>query len=120
MAAEFIKKFADKNETKRALKYLEKLIKESETVKIVKDGDDAMLAKKPLGGWSCASCQKDLEKLMGKIAPYQAWNKMPYRDPADRIARSGPGFSRMLATVQPDMLSFPQVKKQSERPNTSL
>ena len=27
---------------------------------------------------------------------------MPYRDPNDRIARAGPGFSRMLATIQPD------------------
>jgi DNA repair exonuclease SbcCD ATPase subunit len=141
MYDEFIKRFADKNETKRALKYLEKLIRESETIKVVKDGEDAMLARKPLGGWSCASCQKDLEKLMGKIAPYHAWNKMPYRDPADRIARVGPGFSRMLATVQPDMLTgrgkgsinsphvgvdedesraFPPVKKGNERPFTSL
>lgn len=42
---------------------------------------------------------------MGRKAPYQPWAKMPYRDPADRIARVGPGFSRMLATVQPEMLS---------------
>jgi hypothetical protein len=79
---------------------------------------------------------------MGKIGPYQAWNKLPYRDPADRIARAGPGISRMLATVQPEMFSgrmknsvfsppfsgieeetekaFPPVKKPSERPFTSL
>ena len=143
---ECIAKFSDKIETKRALRYLEKLLKETEPTKTIRDGDDAMLARKPLGGWSCASCQKDLEKLMGKIAPYQAWNKLPYRDPADRIARAGPGFSRMLATVQPDQftnrnrptafnqspphsnieeeineqVSFPPVKKQAERPFTSL
>ncbi|OMJ88654.1 hypothetical protein SteCoe_9352 [Stentor coeruleus] len=146
LADEFSKRFADKSETKRALKFLEKLIKDTESMKIVRDGDDAMLARKPLGGWSCASCQKDLEKLMGKIAPYQAWNKLPYRDPADRIARAGPGFSRMLATVQPELLTgrnkhtpynansppsnieeevpegrpLPPVKKQGERPFTSL
>ena len=142
-----IKKFADKLETKRALKYLEKLLKDSESIKIIRDGDDAMLARKPLGGWSCASCQKDLEKLKGTIAPYQTWNKLPFRDPADRIARAGPGFSRMLATIQPDQftnrvkpsvminqsppypnieeemyegVAFPPVKKQAERPFTSL
>ena len=141
MYEELIKRFADKNETKKSLKFLEKLIRESVSVKVVKDGNDAMLARKPLGGWSCASCQKDLEKLIGKIAPYHAWNKMPYRDPADRIARVGPGFSRMLATVQPEGLTargkgsmnspyaaveeedtrgFPSVKKGSERPFTSL
>ena len=141
MYEEMIKRFADKNETKKSLKFLEKLIRENFSSKVVKDGDDAMLARKPLGGWSCASCQKDLEKLMGKIAPYHAWNKMPYRDPADRIARVGPGFSRMLATVQAegftgrgkgsvnspyaaaeeeDARGFPPVKKGSERPFTSL
>jgi len=25
--------------------------------------DDAMFAKKPLGGWSCASCEKNLINL---------------------------------------------------------
>lgn len=143
---ECLKKFADKNETKKAFKYMEKLMKETETVKTVREGDDAMLARKPLGGWSCASCQKHLEKLMGKIGPYQQWNKMPYRDPADRIARAGPGFSRMLATVQTEQFSsrnkhsvfhqnsppyagieeeisegtLPTVKKQVDRPFTSL
>ena len=27
------------------------------------DGDNAMLSKKPLGGWSCASCEKNLTNL---------------------------------------------------------
>ncbi|CAG9325152.1 unnamed protein product [Blepharisma stoltei] len=101
------KKFADKTDTKKALKYLERLIREiyESPGKERRDGEDAMLAKKPLGGWSCASCEKQLEKLAGKVANYQPWNKMPHRDPADRIARAGPGFSRMLATVNPEMLS---------------
>lgn len=146
LASEFAKKYAEKIETKRALVYLEKLIKDHDTFKAIPEGDDAMLARKPLGGWSCASCQKELEKLAGKVAPYQHWNKMPYRDPADRIARAGPGFSRMLATIQPDSItnrtrasafrnnsppshideeitesvSLPPVKKNSERPLTTL
>lgn len=100
------KKFADKQETRKALRHLDKLIRglyEDSPEK--RDGDDALLARKPLGGWSCASCEKGLEKLIGRVAPYTPWNKMPYRDPADRIARVGPGFSRMLATVQPEMMS---------------
>lgn len=101
------KKFADKTDTKKALKYLERLIREiyESPTKERREGEDAMFAKKPLGGWSCASCEKQLEKLAGKVAGYQPWNKMPHRDPADRIARAGPGFSRMLATVNPEMLS---------------
>jgi len=27
--------------------------------------DDAMFARKPLGGWSCASCEKNLINLQG-------------------------------------------------------
>jgi len=70
-----------------------------------REGDDAMLSRKPLGGYSCASCEKGLEQLLGRKADHQPWNRMPYRDPADRIARVGPGFSRMLSTVQPELLS---------------
>jgi hypothetical protein len=71
----------------------------SNIILALKNGEDAMLAKKPLGGWSCASCDKNMDKLLGKIAAYNPWNKLPHRDPMDRIARAGPGFSRMLSAV---------------------
>ena len=51
------------------------------------DGDDAMFARKPLGGWSCASCEKGLINLYGLMAEYYPWNRFPLRDPQDRIAR---------------------------------
>jgi hypothetical protein len=49
--------------------------------------DDAMFTKKPLGGMSCASCEKDIVNLQGKKADFLPWNKFPFRDPAERIAR---------------------------------
>jgi hypothetical protein len=49
--------------------------------------DDAMFTKKPLGGTSCASCQKDVVNMYGKKADFYAWNKFPFRDPSERIAR---------------------------------
>jgi chromosome segregation ATPase len=99
-------KFADRADTKRSLKYLESMIREFiEFGSRKPTGDDAMFAKKPLGGWSCASCETNLEKLKGISAAYYSWNKMPYRDPSDRIARAGPGFSRMLAGIQPDSIN---------------
>lgn len=99
-------KFADRADTKRALKYLEGFIREFIEIGAKKPtGEDAMFAKKPLGGWSCASCETNLEKLKGIAAAYYSWNKMPYRDPNDRIARAGPGFSRMLATIQPETIN---------------
>jgi hypothetical protein len=63
--------------------------------------ETAMLTKKPLGGWSCASCEKDLVNISGRIPGYQAWSKLPFRNPGDRIAKVGQGFSKMLALVNP-------------------
>ena len=43
--------------------------------------------------------------MYGRPVDYYAKNnKMPYRDPNERLSRVGQGFSRMLATVKPDML----------------
>jgi len=49
--------------------------------------DDAMFTKKPLGGMSCASCEKDIINLQGRKADYLPWGKFPFRDPSERIAR---------------------------------
>ncbi|CAG9313535.1 unnamed protein product [Blepharisma stoltei] len=94
-------KFADKNDTRKALKYIETIIRSQKQDEVIekREGEDAMFARKPLGGWSCASCEKALENLTGKIGPFHPWNKLPLRDAADRIARVGPGFSRMLSTL---------------------
>lgn len=40
-----------------------------------------MFAKKPLVGWSCASCEKDIVNLYGNKADYYPWMKLPSRDP---------------------------------------
>lgn len=54
------KQFADKNDTKKALKNLEKQLKNLYELVMSRlqpgsDEDDAMFSKKPLGGFSCAS-----------------------------------------------------------------
>lgn len=49
--------------------------------------DDAMLSKKPLGGMSCASCERNLINLSGQMVDYHAWKKLPFREPNERIAR---------------------------------
>ena len=71
-------------------------------------GEDALLAKKPLGGWSCASCQKDLINIEGMKVQYYPWAKLPLRSPTDRIAKVGQGFSRMLSMLKPDMITKSQ------------
>jgi hypothetical protein len=67
--------------------------------------DDAMFTKKPLGGTSCASCAKDVIDLYGKRQDFLPWGKLPFRDPSERIARVGQGFSKMLSMINPDQLS---------------
>ena len=64
-----------------------------------------MFSKKPLGGLSCASCEKGLIDMYGKRVEFMPWNKLPFRDPAERIARVGQGFSKMLSMINPDQLS---------------
>jgi len=49
--------------------------------------EDAMFTKKPLGGMSCASCERNITNLSGVIADYQPWKKLPFREPSERIAR---------------------------------
>jgi hypothetical protein len=107
-----LKKFADKNEMLNALKKLEARIAILED--LMREGrpfegaEDALLAKKPLGGWSCASCQKDLINLEGMRVQYYPWAKLPQRNPADRIAKVGQGFSRMLSMLKPEIINKSQ------------
>ncbi len=65
------KQFADKGDTRKALKIHEKqfenlynLIMEGKGKN--EDTDDAMFSKKPLGGMSCASCEKGLVDMYGR------------------------------------------------------
>ena len=111
LAAACDKKYADKNETKKALKALEKQIKNLFDLLMNQEGrqgdDDAMFAKKPLGGWSCASCAKDLVNLQGLQADFVPWSRWPLRDPNERLAKSGQGFSRILSKMKPEYVTQP-------------
>jgi len=64
-----------------------------------------MLTKKPFAGLACASCEKDMVDMYGKRVQYMPWGKMPFRDPTERIARVGQGFSKMLSMLKPDSIN---------------
>ena len=49
---------------------------------------DPMIAKKPLGGWSCLNCSKSLSNMHGNMAEYQNNKKFPNRDPQQRMAKA--------------------------------
>lgn len=68
------KRFMDRQDIKKSLKQFEQQIESIIEVLYHKvdefEVNDAMLAKKPLGGWSCISCQKGLQNAMGSSVEY--------------------------------------------------
>lgn len=73
-----IKQLADKSETKKALKLLERQLKNFYDLYVSRgDGgvheEDAMFTKKQLLQGSCASCEKNVVNLQGRQATYLPW-----------------------------------------------
>ena len=90
------RRFSTKNDLTVAIKKLKTriVILEEATINGDKDNNNpdgaennAMLAKKPLGGWSCASCQKDLVNIEGSKASYHPWAKLPKNNVVERLAK---------------------------------
>jgi hypothetical protein len=46
-----------------------------------------MFTKKYVGPVDCASCDKGIVNLYGKQAEKIHWNKLPFREPGERIAK---------------------------------
>lgn len=83
------KKFADKSDTQKNIKYLDAQVKHIIDVYIKKmeKGDNWLLAKKPVNGYNCASCEAYIGDLHDKTNDYVPWNKYPIRDPNDKAYR---------------------------------
>ena len=60
---------------------------------------NAMFSKMPLRSAACASCEKDLVNINGSRVDHYNWNKLPFRDPNERIAKFGQGFSNRLSMI---------------------
>mmetsp|Transcript_20036 Transcript_20036/g.14743 ORF Transcript_20036/g.14743 Transcript_20036/m.14743 type:complete len:122 (+) Transcript_20036:672-1037(+) len=114
MIQKLMQTLADKIETKKQFKIHEKqiktlfdLVQRGQTLGSSGGGnfdEQAMFTRRPLRGMQCASCEKDIFNIYGNKADYIPWNKLPARDPSERIARVGRGFSKMLALVNPENL----------------
>jgi len=72
-------------------------------LKKVETADNWLLAKKPMGGNSCASCEAYIGDLH-ENKEYIPWNKYPMRDPNERLYRIGSGFSKMLQMLNVDQV----------------
>ena len=79
--------------------------------------EDAMFSKRHLGPQACASCEKNLVNMYGQAVDYYAWKKLPFRDPSERIARYGQGFSKILSYMKPsDLFSTTNQGRTSRSP----
>ena len=97
-----LRKLADKIETNRNIKYLDSQIRHIIDFYIKKTDkvESWLIAKKPLGGYSCASCESYLGDLKNNTKEFTPWSKYPNRE--DKNYRYGNGFSRMLNMLNVD------------------
>ena len=108
------KKYVDRIEYQKYLKYIEVQIKHLNDISTPKDNNENwLIAKKPLNNFMCASCESYLGDLKNKDE-YLAWNKIPIKDDVNRRYRLGHGFSKMLKMINKDFL------KQFNRANSGL
>lgn len=96
-----MKKFADKFETNKTIKSLEVSVKQllDMNQKRLERAENWLLAKKPIGANSCASCETFIGDLT-ESKEYIPWNKL--RQSGEKMYRLGAGFSKMLQMVNVD------------------
>jgi hypothetical protein len=109
----FVRKYMEKTEIMKNIKYLEIQVKSlyDSNPNMIKEGDNWLLAKKPINNYLCASCEAYLGDLKNKNI-FLPWNKIPPHD--KRKYRMGNGFSRMLELVNSDLI------KNAEKINNNL
>ena len=96
------KKFVDKSEFQKSVKYLEVQIKHLNEI-TSKENENWLIAKKPINNYMCASCEAYIGDLKNK-EEYSPWNKIPIREDYNKKYRLGHGFSKMLKMVNMDLL----------------
>lgn len=99
----FMKKYMEKTEILKSIKYLEIQMKNLHEANppTNKEGENWMLAKKPLNNYLCASCEAVIGELKNKNT-FLPWNKITPHENAKY--RMGNGFSRMLELVNTDLM----------------
>ena len=97
-----VRKFSDKVEMNKNFKYIDAQIKHLTSVIMKKNekNESWLIAKKPIGGHICASCEAYIGDLKDK-EDFLVWNKYPNRD-KEKNYRIGNGFSHMLNMLNID------------------
>ena len=115
-----IKRFTDKIENNRNIKFLDSQIRHIIDVYIKKlnKPESWLIAKKPLGGYKCASCESYLGELKNS-QEYMPWNKYPNRE-RDQNFRCGNGFSKMLNMLNVDLKNQIDSIKDNDKDNDNV
>lgn len=122
----FVNKFADKTETKIGFKNTYNQIRELYTVMMSlptngtanEKADDAMFSKKPLGGFSCASCDKKIENLQKcQSQDHMNWKQMPFRDKSEHFSKIGTNLSKILNSARNEQIPQTTYQKRIGRLN---
>eukprot|EP00826_Nyctotherus_ovalis_P041851 TRINITY_DN4261_c0_g2_i4.p1 TRINITY_DN4261_c0_g2~~TRINITY_DN4261_c0_g2_i4.p1 ORF type:complete len:645 (-),score=217.86 TRINITY_DN4261_c0_g2_i4:114-2048(-) len=98
--AEFAAHYVERTECRKELEKVRRRIAGLESSFAQEDvkegeGEKAMIARKGLGGWSCAACAKNLTNLAGRKATYYSWAKLP-----TNVGKLS--YSRMLEMLKPE------------------
>ena len=113
------KKYSDKHETLKNIKFLETQIKSinDQYVKKAEGQDNWLLAKKPMSNYLCASCEGVIRGELDKRCDFIPWNKYPNRE--EKYTRMGHGFSHMLQLVNDDIRKNVDNKEKSREKDKS-
>ena len=99
------KKYSNNFATVEILEKQFKKLLELLAIKEEQDKENWLIAKKPMGGYSCASCESFLGDLKSEKNKFVHWNKMPFREremSGDKFYRIGNGYSRLLQMINFD------------------
>ena len=74
-------------------------------IKEEQEKENWLIAKKPINGFSCASCESFIGDLKNDKNRFIHWNKLPFRErelSGDKFFRVGNGYSRLLQMINFD------------------
>ena len=112
------KNYVEKSDLQKALKFIEIRIKTLEEA-ASKENENWLLAKKPINGFLCASCEAYIGDLKNN-SEFSAWNKLSDRK-GRKNYRIGHGFSTMLKMINSDLLKrFEKEKESTNKNNNSV
>ena len=96
--------FADRQDNDSAHKLLQKNLKNLYDLFVAMKSDmagseDPMFTTQVIKK-NCASCSKGVQNLSGYRADHTTWDGFPFKDPAQRMLKSGMGFQNMFNKSQ--------------------